>query len=266
MGRGRRDEEDDRDVGDDPKKWDKAREKAAKEKQEKKARRERDERSDRPEEHKGKGEAHEFKPGEKVMVTGLVKNPEKNGSIGKLVEFVQAKERWAVLFDSSMIHNFKVENLKFVKEGGPAAEDEGDTGDIPTPKVYVTNLPGSTTEDDLMALFSGIGVIAKVPVRNSKGNTKGFPDQWPPAVKLYKPGRDGGDACVEFEDRSSARAAIKTFQGHVLKGMKLGVEYAGQGSKNARGNSSQHRGGDRDRSRSRERLRALEEVKGRLNG
>merc|ERR1719195_66665 len=195
------------------------------------------------------------------MIRGLMKNPEKNGSIGKLVEFITTKERWSVLFDSNTTNNFKVENLQFVKEEAEATAED-DLDEIPTPKIYITNLAASTTEDHLIALFGGIGVIAKEPVRNSKGNTKGFRDEWPPAVRLYKPGKDGGDACVAFEDKSSAKAAIRTFNGHMLRGAKIGVEYAGQGGKHTGGTSSQHR--NQDRSRSRERLRALEEIQGRI--
>merc|ERR1712070_1037910 len=78
-----------------------------------------------------------------------------------------------------------------------------------------------------LAFFSQIGTLAREPVRDAKGHGKGFPDEWPFAVKLYKPGKEGGDACVQYVDKCAAKAAIKAYNGHFLKGTSIKVEYAG---------------------------------------
>jgi len=171
----------------------------------------------------------ELKAGSQVRIQGLQKNPEKNGSIGTLVEFNEAKGRWLVEFASGATNNFKAENLEVVMAA--AAEPDDDNEEIPTPKVYISNLSADTTVADLIQLFSGLGQLAKEPVRNSKGSKEGFADQWPPACKLYRPGRPNGDGCLEYVDKFAARAAIKTYNGYKLKGNKISVAYAGQGRK-----------------------------------
>jgi len=172
----------------------------------------------------------ELKPGMAVMVQGLQKNPEKNGAIGTLLEYNEEKSRWVVEFPSSATNNFKAENLEPMAEGDKETAEDDDE-DPPTPKVYITGLDSSVVEQDLVQLFSGLGALAKEPVRNSKGSAKGFRDEWPFAVKIYKPGKKDGDACVEYMDKMAAKAAIKTFNGYKLKGSKITVQYAGQGKK-----------------------------------
>mmetsp|Transcript_8916 Transcript_8916/g.16512 ORF Transcript_8916/g.16512 Transcript_8916/m.16512 type:complete len:274 (-) Transcript_8916:125-946(-) len=169
-----------------------------------------------------------LKVGVQVMVVGLQNHPEKNGSIGTAFQFLKDKDRWQVEFASGASNNFKAENLQVMEDsaasgGSTTAEDESD---IPTSKIYISNLSADTTEQNLVSLFSGIGALAKEPVRNAKGNTKGYADEWPYAAKLYKPGKEAGDGCVEFVDKCSARAAIKSFNGHFLKGNTIGVAYA----------------------------------------
>merc|ERR1711924_290757 len=98
---------------------------------------------------------------------------------------------------------------------------------------------------DLEKLFGGIGTIARSPIKREhlswkflkdendakgrKGTSKGFQDEWPLAIKLYKPGKEGGDAQVEYTDRLAAKAAVNTFNGFKLKDNSIGVKYAGQG-------------------------------------
>lgn len=202
------------------------------------------------------GVPQELKVGLQVMVIGLQKNPEKNGSLGTLQSYVAEKERWAVEFRNGSQNNFKAENLQVVDDGSSKAEvaDEKDE-DIPTAKVYVSNLSADTTADHLTKLFSGSGLIAREPVRNAKGKSKGYEDEWPFAVKLYKPGTEGGDACVEFVNKFSAKAAIKSLQGHVLRGATINVSYAGGGPIGGEVKTK-----SRDRSRSRERLAQLAEL------
>merc|ERR1712127_380487 len=78
-----------------------------------------------------------------------------------------------------------------------------------------------------MGLFGAIGKVARE--RPKSARDRGFEDTWPFAVKLYKPGRNDGDACITYVDAYAARAAIKTYHRYRLKGGKLGVKYAGQG-------------------------------------
>jgi len=249
MGRGRED-----DAGDDPEKWKELREKREKEKKAAQEKEENELREKRLKERRQENEKKDFKEGMQVMVLDLSGNNERNGSIGKLVEYIKSKDRWAVRFGNGAQNNFKIDNLEIQKavEGAAGAEEEAeDDGEIPTAKVYITNLSAATKEQDLIGLFAGIGTIAKEPKRNAKGKTKGFADEWPFAVKLYKPGTDGGDALVTYMERGSARAAIKAFNGHTLKGSTIGVKYAGGG-----GSADDTK--PRMRSRSRERIAQLE--------
>ena len=82
------------------------------------------------------------------------------------------------------------------KKGNQDGED--DDSSIPTAKLYITNLSAETEESHLIALFSKVGVLAKEPIRNAKGSTKGYQDEWPFAVKIYKPGTEGGDGCADL--------------------------------------------------------------------
>eukprot|EP00747_Dinoflagellata_sp_TGD_P003611 gnl/TRDRNA2_/TRDRNA2_109322_c0_seq1.p1 gnl/TRDRNA2_/TRDRNA2_109322_c0~~gnl/TRDRNA2_/TRDRNA2_109322_c0_seq1.p1 ORF type:complete len:276 (+),score=61.94 gnl/TRDRNA2_/TRDRNA2_109322_c0_seq1:69-896(+) len=200
--------------------------------------------------------SQEPKPGRRAVVHGLQKNPEKNGSIGILQEYISDKDRWCVLFDSGSTNNFKMDNLLIIEDEVPETAAAADESEIPTPKIYVKGLTADTTKDHLIKLFGGIGTLAREPLRNAKGSTKGYEDEWPFAVKLYKPGQDGGDAMVEFVDKCSAKAAIKTFDGYTLKGARISVEYAGGGEE-----WKEKVGKPRERSRSRERLAEIARLK-----
>lgn len=202
-------------------------------------------------------DSKDFKVGSQVVIVGLQKNPEKNGSLGTLISYVREKERWAVEFRNGSTNNFKVDNLQLVEEPAASAAAVDESGEIPTAKIYISNLSAETTTEHLIKLFGGVGMLAREPFRNAKGNTKGYPDEWPFAVKLYKPGTAGGDACVEFMERIAAKEAIRTYNGYVLGGSTITVEYAGGGAGVAGVKS-------RDRSRSRERLAELEKLKKKL--
>lgn len=238
MGRGSR-----HDVGDDEAKWEEMRERRRKDAAQKKEQEENAEREARMKQRRRDNEALGFKAGMRVMVKDLASNKEKNGTVGTLVEFVASKDRWAVVFGNHNTNNFRLENLAVVED---SPVEEGSDSEIPTAKVYITNLPGGATEDNLVKLFGCMGSLDREPVRNAKGQTKGFPDEWPFAVKLYKPGTQGGDALVRYEARISARAAVRRLNGHEMMGSVLGVSYAGGGKR------------PRSRSRSRERLDAAE--------
>merc|ERR1712176_1352763 len=114
-------------------------------------------------------------------------------------------------------------------ESAAASTDNAAEGEILTSKVYVTNLSKETKVDDLVSLFSKQGMLARTPQKDHKGRPQGFPDEWPFAVKIYKPGSDGGDALVEYVDKESARSAIKSLNGHLLLGATINVQIAGGG-------------------------------------
>lgn len=156
----------------------------------------------------------------------MQKNPEKNGALGDVISFNKEKGRWLVEFSNGTSNNFKEENLEVTAK--IEADDDKDE-EIPTAKLYITNLAAEVEEKDLVDLFSRIGVLAKAPVRDKRGNKQGFEDQWPYAVKIYKPGRRGGDGSVEYVDKFAAKAGIKSLNGYTFKGSKIGVSYAGQG-------------------------------------
>jgi RNA recognition motif-containing protein len=155
----------------------------------------------------------------------LQKNPEKNGSIGSLVEFNQEKGRWVVALALGNV-NFKEENLELMPDNSDVVDDKEEP---PTAKIYITGLAAETTDEDLINLFGGVGMIAKEKPKNVRN--PGHEDTWPYAVKLYKPGRSDGDACVTYQDPYAAKAAIKTYHRFKFKDSKIGVAYAGQGRK-----------------------------------
>merc|ERR1712183_160299 len=84
----------------------------------------------------------EFRPGRQVCVKGLQKNPEKNGSIGSLVEFNKEKGRWVVKFALGN-NNFKEENLELLPDNSDVFDDNEEP---PTAKIYITKLSAETTE------------------------------------------------------------------------------------------------------------------------
>jgi len=183
----------------------------------------RDRRDSAPPPREDNPEDDVFKAGRTVVVKGLQKNPEKNGSVGKLKEFSAEKGRWVVELSGGN-NNFKEDNLELMPDNSDIINDKDEP---PTAKIYIQNLAASVTEKDLQALFGGCGMIAKVKPKNTRN--PGFEDQWPYAVKMYKPGRDNGDAAVTYMDPHAAKAAIKTYNRYKFQGSKIKVEYAGQG-------------------------------------
>lgn len=168
-----------------------------------------------------------FEAGRQVIVKGLQKNPEKNGSLGSLKKFNSEKGRWVVQLGSGDV-NLKEENLELLPDNSDVINDKEEP---PTAKIYITGLPAETKEKDLIEFFGSLGTIAK---EKPKGVRNPGPEEsWPYAVKLYKPGRKDGDACVTYQDSHAAKAAIKTFNRYKFKGSKIGVAYAGQGMKYA---------------------------------
>lgn len=76
-------------------------------------------------------------------------------------------------------------------------------------KLYVGNLPFSTTEDDLRTLFGEAGTVESVNVVTDRDS-----------------GRSRGFAFVEMDSDESAQAAIEKFNGHTMGERNLVVNIA----------------------------------------
>jgi RNA recognition motif-containing protein len=76
-------------------------------------------------------------------------------------------------------------------------------------KLYVGNLPFSTTEDELRDVFASHGSVASVNVITDR-----------------ETGRPRGFAFVEMEDASAADAAMRALDGSQLGGRSLRVNEA----------------------------------------
>ncbi len=76
-------------------------------------------------------------------------------------------------------------------------------------KLYVGNLPYSTTEEDLKELFSAHGTVASVRLISDRDT-----------------GRSKGFAFVEFDSDDEAKAAIDALNGHEFGGRALVVNEA----------------------------------------
>ncbi len=76
-------------------------------------------------------------------------------------------------------------------------------------KIYVGNLPFSSTQEDLESLFGRHGTVASVNVITDR-----------------ETGRPRGFAFVEMEDESSAQDAIRALDGTDLGGRNIKVNQA----------------------------------------
>jgi len=76
-------------------------------------------------------------------------------------------------------------------------------------KLYVGNLPYTTSEDELQAMFAGAGPIKSVTV-----------------VRDRDTGRSRGFAFVEMETQADAQKAISMMNGKDLEGRPLTVNLA----------------------------------------
>lgn len=75
--------------------------------------------------------------------------------------------------------------------------------------IYVGNIPFDTTEQDLQALFSPHGTVAKVKI-----------------VEDFNTGQPRGFAFVTMEDWKEAQNAIKELDGHEVGGRPMKVNQA----------------------------------------
>jgi RNA recognition motif-containing protein len=85
----------------------------------------------------------------------------------------------------------------------------GDSGRKMEAKLYVGNLPYSTTEEDLRSLFAQAGTVVSVAL-----------------IKDRESGRSKGFAFVEMESQEEAEKAISMFNGSQLNARALTVNIA----------------------------------------
>ena len=77
----------------------------------------------------------------------------------------------------------------------------------PSPVIYVRNLPWSTSNEDLIELFTTIGKVERAEIQ-------------------YEPnGRSRGTGVVEFLSQDDAATAISKFQQYMYGGRPLGLSY-----------------------------------------
>jgi RNA recognition motif-containing protein len=95
-------------------------------------------------------------------------------------------------------------------------------------KLFVGNLSFSTSEDDLMSLFSQYGAVESVNVITDRmtGQPRGF-------------------AFVEMTNRSDAEKAISSLNGSDLQGRTLNVNEARPKTDTPRSGAGNNRGGNR---------------------
>ncbi|KAF3010774.1 hypothetical protein E8E13_007738 [Curvularia kusanoi] len=81
------------------------------------------------------------------------------------------------------------------------------SGGEPSNLIYVRNLPWSTSNEDLVELFTTIGKVTRAEIQ-------------------YEPnGRSRGTGVVEFEQQPDAETAIAKFTGYQYGGRPLGLSY-----------------------------------------
>jgi RNA recognition motif-containing protein len=85
--------------------------------------------------------------------------------------------------------------------------DYATSGGEPSKVIYVRNLPWSTSNEDLVELFTTIGQVKRAEIQ-------------------YEPnGRSRGTGVVEFESMGDAETAIAKFTGYQYGGRPLGLTY-----------------------------------------
>ncbi|KAL2058499.1 hypothetical protein ABVK25_001227 [Lepraria finkii] len=85
--------------------------------------------------------------------------------------------------------------------------DYASSGGEPSELIYVRNLPWSTSNEDLVELFTTIGTVERAEIQ-------------------YEPnGRSRGTGVVKFDTRENAETAITKFTGYQYGGRPLGLTY-----------------------------------------
>ena len=95
-------------------------------------------------------------------------------------------------------------------------------------KLYVGNLPYSTTEDELRTMFSEAGTVSSVAL-----------------IKDRDTGQSKGFAFVEMSNQVEAEKAISMFNGHMLGERELKVSLARPKEERGPGGFGGNRGGHR---------------------
>lgn len=88
-----------------------------------------------------------------------------------------------------------------------AFTDYATSGNEPGPIIYVRNLPWSTSNDDLVELFTTIGKVERAE------------------IQYESTGRSKGSGVVEFSNQDDAGTAIAKFQSYQYGGRPLGLAY-----------------------------------------
>ncbi|RYC62114.1 hypothetical protein CHU98_g4085, partial [Xylaria longipes] len=85
--------------------------------------------------------------------------------------------------------------------------DYATSGTEPSDTIYVRNLPWSTSNEDLVELFTTIGKVDQAEIQ-------------------YEPsGRSRGTGVVRFDSQTTAETSITKFQGYQYGGRPLGLSY-----------------------------------------
>ena len=93
-------------------------------------------------------------------------------------------------------------------------------------KLYVGNLPYTTTEDELRTMFSQAGTVASVAV-----------------IKDRDTGQSKGFAFVEMSNQAEAEKAISMFNGHSMGQREMKVSLARPREDRGGGGGRRERGG-----------------------
>lgn len=123
-----------------------------------------------------------------------------------------------------------------VRRRGAGVDEVRDPSDDNS-RIYITGLVDGTTEEELVAHFGMLGVVAR------RWQKRGYPNQWPFKVNLYKDesGKAKGDATLTYEDPNAAQSAPEFFNQTEFKGVKITVEPAAKWEQaQAQGAGEQH--------------------------
>ncbi len=95
-------------------------------------------------------------------------------------------------------------------------------------RLYVGNLPYSTTDDDLRSLFSQAGTVEEATVMSERDT-----------------GRSRGFGFVEMATDADAENAVRMFDGYTMDGRQLRVNPAMEREERGTGGGGYRRGGGR---------------------
>jgi len=104
------------------------------------------------------------------------------------------------------LHGAMIDNRELAVMEQDESRTQGEA--LPNPKLFIRNVSGTVTEDDLYHLFKQVGdvVAVKVPVDQMSGMARGF-------------------GFVEMASTEQAQNAVNTFNGHELHHQALEVKF-----------------------------------------